>query len=138
MPSGMIDGQRIRLKGQGIDGGNLYLKITVARHPFFEIQGANIYCQLPITPTEAVLGSSIEVPTIDGLVKVTIPKGVRSGQRLRLANKGYLDKAGNRGDQLVEIQIFAPKEISDTERELYQKLRELEQFKPRANVVKNL
>ena len=138
MPSGMVDGQRIRLKGQGIDGGNLYLKITVARHPFFEIQGANIYCQLPVTPTEAVLGSSIEIPTIDGLVKVTIPQGVRSGQRLRLANKGYLDKAGNRGDQLVEIQIFAPKEISDTEQELYQKLRELEQFKPRANIVKNL
>lgn len=138
MPSGMIDGQRIRLKGQGIDGGNLYLKITVARHPFFEIQGVNIYCQLPVTPTEAVLGSSIEVPTIDGLVKVTIPQGVRSGQRLRLANKGYIDKSGNRGDQLVEVQIFAPKEISQTEQELYQKLRKLEQFNPRTNILKYL
>ncbi len=147
MPPGMVDGQRIRLKGQGIEGGNLYLKITVARHPFFEVQGANIYCKVPITLTEAVLGSSIEVPTIDGLVRVTVPQGVRSGQRLRLANKGYLERSGDRpeslddnarGDQLVELQIVAPKEISAAERELYEQLRELEQFNPRQNIIKNL
>ena len=138
MPSGMVNAQRIRLKGQGIEGGDLYLKITVARHPFFEIQGANIYCQIPVTPTEAILGSAIEVPTIDGLVKVSVPNGVRSGQRLRLANKGYFDKSGDRGDQLVEIQIVTPKEISPAEKELYEKLRELEQFNPRQNIIKNL
>lgn len=138
MPNGMINGQRIRLKGQGLEGGDLYLKITVARHPYFEIQGENIYCQIPITPTEAILGSAIEVPTIDGLVKVSVPNGVRSGQRLRLANKGYFDKSGNRGDQLVEIQIVAPKEISPAEKELYEKLRELEQFNPRQNIIKSL
>ena len=137
MPVGMINGQRIRLKGQGIEGGDLFLKITVARHPFFEIQGENIYCQVPVTPTEAILGSAIEVPTIDGLVKVSVPNGVRSGQRLRLANKGYFDKSGNRGDQLVEIQIVAPKEISTEEQELYEKLRMLEQFNPRKNIIKS-
>lgn len=138
MPPGMFNGQRIRLKGQGIEGGDLYLKITVARHPFFEIQGENIYCQIPVTPTEAILGSAIEVPTIDGLVKVTVPNGVRSGQRLRLANKGYFDKSRNRGDQLVEIQIVTPKEITPEELELYEKLRELEQFNPRQKIIKNL
>lgn len=138
MPGGMFNGQRIRLKGQGIEGGDLYLKITVARHPFFEIQGENIYCQVPVTPTEAILGSAIEVPTIDGLVKVSVPSGVRSGQRLRLANKGYFSKSGTRGDQLVEIQIVTPKEISEEEQELYQKLRELEQFNPRKNMIKSL
>lgn len=138
MPYRMFNGQRIRLKGQGIEGGDLYLKITVARHPFFDIQGGNIYCQIPVSPTEAILGSAIEVPTIDGLVKVSVPNGVRSGQRLRLANKGYFDKSGNRGDQLVEIQIVAPKEISPEEKELYEKLRELEQFNPRQNLIKNL
>ena len=138
MPSGMFNGQRIRLKGQGIQGGDLYLKITVARHPFFEIQGENIYCQIPVTPTEAILGSAIEVPTIDGLVKVTVPNGVRSGQRLRLANKGYFDKSRNRGDQLVEIQIVTPKEITSQEKELYEKLRKLEEFNPRQNIIKNL
>jgi len=138
MPQGIANGRRIRLQGQGIEGGDLYLKITVARHPYFEIQGENIYCQIPVTPTEAILGSAIEVPTIDGLVKVSVPNGVRSGQRLRLANKGYFDKSGNRGDQLVEIQIVAPKEISSAEKELYEKLRELEQFNPRKNIVKGL
>ena len=138
MPEGMFNGQRIRLKGQGIEGGDLYLKITVARHPFFDIQGENIYCQIPVTPTEAILGSAIEVPTIDGLVKVSVPNGVRSGQRLRLANKGYFGKLGNRGDQLVEIQIVAPKEITEEERELYEKLKELEQFNPRQNIIKSL
>ena len=138
MPTGMVNGQRIRLKGQGIEGGDLYLKITVARHPFFEVQGENIYCQVPITPTEAILGSAIEVPTIDGLVKVSVPNGVRSGQRLRLANKGYFNKSGNRGDQLVEIQIVTPKEITPAEKELYEKLRELEQFNPRQNMIKSL
>ncbi len=138
MPEGMVNGQRIRLKGQGIEGGDLYLKITVARHPFFEIQGENIYCQVPVTPTEAILGSAIEVPTIDGLVKVSVPNGVRSGQRLRLANKGYFDKSGERGDQLVEIQIVTPKEITAEEQELYEKLRDLEQFNPRKNMIKNL
>jgi curved DNA-binding protein len=138
MPAGMVNGQRIRLKGQGIEGGDLYLKITVARHPFFEIQGENIYCQVPITPTEAILGSAIEVPTIDGLVKVSVPNGVRSGQRLRLAHKGYFGQSGERGDQLVEIQIVTPKEISAEEKELYEKLRELEQFNPRKNIIKGL
>jgi curved DNA-binding protein len=138
MPPAMINGQRIRLKGQGIEEGDLYLKITVARHPFFEIQGENIYCQIPVTPTEAILGSAIEVPTIDGLVKVSVPNGVRSGQRLRLANKGYFDKSGNRGDQLVEIQIFTPKEITAAEKELYEQLRALEQFNPRKNLLQSL
>ncbi|MEO0926092.1 MAG: J domain-containing protein [Cyanobacteria bacterium J06643_13] len=138
MPAGMVNGRRIRLSGQGIEGGDLYLKITVARHPFFDIQGENIYCQIPVTPTEAILGSAIEVPTIDGLVKVSVPNGVRSGQRLRLANKGYFDKSGNRGDQLVEIQIVTPKEISAAEKELYEKLRELEEFNPRKNIIKSL
>ena len=138
MPQGIANGRRLRLQGQGIEGGDLYLKITVARHPFFEVQGENIYCQIPVTPTEAILGSAIEVPTIDGLVKVSVPNGVRSGQRLRLANKGYFDKSGNRGDQLVEIQIVTPKEISLAEKELYEKLRELEQFNPRKNIIKGL
>lgn len=147
MPAGMLDGQRIRLKGQGIEGGNLYLKITVARHPVFNLQGADIYCKIPVTPSEAVLGSAIEVPTLDGLVKVTVPAGVRSGQRLRLANKGYPLKSSEklageemvqRGDQMVEIQIVAPRDISPPETELYEKLRQLEQFNPRQNIIKNL
>ena len=138
MPPAMFNGQKIRLKGQGLDGGDLYLKITVARHPFFEIQGTDVFCKVPISPVEAVLGGAIEVPTIDGLVKMTLPPGVRSGQRLRLANKGYPDKAGVRGDQLVEIQIVTPKQIGEPEKELYEKLQEIETFKPRQNIIQSL
>jgi curved DNA-binding protein len=138
MPPAMFNGQKIRLKEQGIDGGDLYLKITVARHPFFEIQGTDVFCKVPISTIEAVLGGGIEVPTIDGLVKMTLPSGVRSGQRLRLSNKGYPDKTGKRGDQLVEIQIVTPKQISDQERELYEKLQIIETFKPRQNIIQSL
>ncbi|BAW96762.1 chaperone protein dnaJ [[Synechococcus] sp. NIES-970] len=134
MPPHMVDGQRIRLRNQGINGGDLYLKITVAAHPFFEVQGADIYCQVPLSPSEAVLGGSIEIPTIDGLVKMTVPKGVKPGQRLRLANKGYPRSSGNRGDQLVEVQLVLPPEITEEEKALYEKLREVESFNPRKNI----
>ena len=136
MPEGMVNGQKIRLRGQGINGGDLYLKITVKPHPFFVLQGENIFCQLPLTPSEAVLGGAVEVPTLDGLVKMNVPQGVKSGQRLRLANKGYPDAEGKRGDQLVEIKVVFPQEISQEEKELYEKLREAETFKPRRDLLK--
>lgn len=130
MPPGMVTGQRIRLRGQGVAGGDLLLNIDVPPHPFFQIDGADIFCQLPITPVEAVLGGPIEVPTLDGLVKMMIPPGVRSGQKLRLGGKGYpIDE--ERGDQIVEIQIVSPRDITPQERELYEKLRQLEDFNPR-------
>jgi curved DNA-binding protein len=134
MPAGMLSGQKIRLKGQGAGGGDLYLKIEVAEHPFFKIDGADIVCQVPITPVEAVLGGQIEAPTLDGWVKMMIPRGVRPGQRLRLAGKGYPKEIGGRGDQLVEIQIEYPKELTPTEKELYEKLRQTETFNPRASL----
>lgn len=134
MPSGMVSGQRVRLKGQGVAGGDLYLKIDVAPHPFFTLEGSDIFCQIPVTPSEAVIGGAIEVPTLDGLVKMNIPPGVRAGQRLRLANKGY-PLNGDRGDQIVEIQIVVPKELTEQEQELYEKLRQLETFNPRANLL---
>ncbi|NET57193.1 MAG: J domain-containing protein [Symploca sp. SIO2E6] len=133
LPAGMVTGQRIRLKGQGIAGGNLFLKITVAPHPFFYIEGSDIFCQLPVTPAEAVLGGQIEVPTLDGRVKMTVPGGLRSGQRLRLARKGYPDHGG-RGDQLVEIQIIVSQNPAPEVRELYEKLRKIENFNPRKDL----
>ncbi|MBW4659883.1 MAG: J domain-containing protein [Drouetiella hepatica Uher 2000/2452] len=134
MPPGMLTGQRIRLKGQGVSGGDLYLTIEVPTHPFFKLEGADIFCQIPVTPTEAVLGGAIEIPTLDGLVKMMIPAGVRSGQRLRLGGKGY-PVEGDRGDQIVEVQIITPKDLTLQERELYEKLRQLEAFNPRENLL---
>jgi curved DNA-binding protein len=134
MPPGMFTGQTIRLREQGVAGGDLFLKITVSPHPFFKLEGSDIFCQVPITPSEAVLGVPVEVPTLDGLVKMNIPSGVRSGQRLRLAGKGYPTENGRRGDQLVEIQLVVPRNPSDQERELYEKLRQVETFDPRGDL----
>lgn len=134
MPAGMFTGQTIRLREQGIAGGDLYLKITVSPHPFFQLEDSDISVKLPITPSEAVLGGSIEVPTLDGLVTMSIPPGVRFGQRLRLAAKGYPGENGKRGDQLVEIQIVVPRNPSPQERELYEKLHQIETFNPRADL----
>lgn len=134
MPMGMVSGQRIRLKGQGTSGGDLYLKIDVSPHAFYRLEGNDIVCELPITCAEAILGGQIEAPTLDGWVKVSIPSGVRSGQRLRLGGKGYPASNGKRGDQLVEIRIESPKNISSRERELYEQIRQIETYKPRADL----
>lgn len=133
LPTGMVTGQRVRLKGQGIAGGSLFLVITVAPHTFFKLEGSDVVCQIPVTPAEAVLGGPIEIPTLDGRVKINVPPGVKSGQRLRLAHKGYpIDR--ERGDQLVEILVAIPKEISSEVRELYEKLREIDDFHPRRDL----
>ncbi|MDY6782966.1 MAG: J domain-containing protein [Cyanobacteriota bacterium] len=135
MPAGMTNGQRVRLKGQGIDGGDLYLKITLQPHPFFQLQEEHLFCQIPLTPSEAILGGAIEIPTIDGPVKMNVPNGVKPGQRLRLSNKGYPRGDGTRGDQLVEVQVAIPSDISPQEQELYQQLRLIETFNPREELL---
>lgn len=136
MPAGMLDGQKIRLRGQGLNGGNLYLKITVEPHDRFTLRGSDVVCQIPVTPSEAILGGMVEVPTLDGLVKMNVPKGVRSGQKLRLANKGFpQEEEGKRGDQIVEIQVVIPTTVSPEEAALYEQIRQIETFKPRQTLM---
>ncbi|MGD1938973.1 MAG: DnaJ C-terminal domain-containing protein [Cyanophyceae cyanobacterium] len=134
MPAGLVTGQRVRLKNQGIDGGDLYLKITVAPHEFFKLDGMDLFCQVPVTVPEAVLGGAIEVPTLDGWVKMTLPPGVRQGQRLRLSNKGYPVDGDRRGDQIVEIQIQIPSQPGDNEKELYRQLKDIDTSNPRGQL----
>lgn len=134
MPGGLVTGQKVRLRGQGLGGGDLYLCIEVMPHPFFRLEGVDIYCILPITAIEATLGVPVDVPTLDGLVQMNIPAGIRSGQRLRLANKGYPTVDGERGDQILELEVLIPPSLSPEERSLYQKLYRLESFKPRQNL----
>ncbi len=134
MPPGMVTGQRIRLKGQGIDGGNLYLRIEVEPHPYFTLKDGNVYCQLPITPSEAVLGGTIAVPTLGGLVNMMIPPGVQPKQLLKLTGKGYPISPELYGDQIVEIDVVMPTVLDDEEKALYQELRNIERLDPRANL----
>jgi curved DNA-binding protein len=126
MPEGLVTGQKIRLRGQGIDGGDLYLNITVADHRRYRLVGDDLYCSVWVTAAEAVLGASIAVPTLGGPVTMALPVGVKPGQRLRLADKGYPCGEGRYGDQIVEIQLWMPTRLSDLERDLYEQLRRLE------------
>ncbi|MGF1537944.1 MAG: DnaJ C-terminal domain-containing protein [Elainellaceae cyanobacterium] len=144
LPLGLRDGQRLRFPRQGTDGGNLLLQVRIEPHPLFRLVGHDVACVIPVTPCEAVLGGAIDVPTLDGPVKMTLPAGICSGQRLRLARKGYprtpdrtapdRDDQSDRGDQIVELCITSPKTLSSDEQILYEKLRRLE-TNPRASLL---
>lgn len=140
IPPGAKPGSRIRVRGKGQfnsstqQRGDLYLKVEILPHSFFQFDGDNLVCEVPIAPDEAVLGASIEVPTPDGTVKMNIPAGIRSGQSLRLRGKGWPQTKGSRGDQLVRIAIVPPKDLSPVEREYYEKIQASRSFNPRSHL----
>lgn len=139
IPAGAKPGSRIRLRGKGqaiASGrrGDLYLTVQIQPHKFFQFEGDTLVCEVGIAPDEAVLGASIDVPTPDGTVTMNVPPGIRSGQVLRLRGKGWPQPKGDRGDQLVRIQIFTPKTIGATEREYYEKIRAVRSFNPRSDL----
>lgn len=140
IPTGAKPGSRLRLKGKGQfspygqQRGDLYLKIELKPHPFFRFEGENLVGEMPIAPDEAVLGASIDVPTPDGMVKMNVPAGTRSGQTLRLRGKGWQTPKGDRGDQLVRVVIVPPKELSSSEREYYEKIQASRTFDPRSHL----
>ena len=112
LPPGVEDGTRIRLAGKGEEGpdgrGDAIVTIEIAPHRFYTRDGTNIRLELPITLKEAVLGAKVKVPTPDGAVMLTIPKGTSSGKVLRLKERGFMGKDGKRGDQLVAVEIAIP------------------------------
>jgi DnaJ-class molecular chaperone len=114
IPAGIVDGQVLRLKGQGLPGsdgklGDAYVEISVRPHPGLKREGYDILSTLPISLGEALNGASVQVETVDGPVDVKVPKGAKEGTKLRLRGKGVSrDNAGGRGDQLVEIHIVPP------------------------------
>lgn len=140
IPAGAKTGSRVRVRGKGSvnpynqQRGDLYLKVELVSHPFFQFEGDNLVCEVPVTPDEAVLGASIEVPTPDGMVTVKVPPGIRSGQSLRLRGKGWVHPKDGRGDQLVKIMIDTPQSLSATEREYYEKIRNSRTYNPRSNL----
>ncbi|HEX9461219.1 MAG TPA: J domain-containing protein [Alphaproteobacteria bacterium] len=114
IPPGSEDGQQLRLKGQGTAGlgggpaGDAYIEIHVKPHPFFRREGIDIHVDLPVTVAEAVLGAKISVPTIDGTVTMTVPKGSNTGTTLRLKGKGVPKRGGARGDEYVRLVVYLP------------------------------
>jgi curved DNA-binding protein len=135
IPQGVIQGQQIRLPGQGSPGigggrpGDLYLEVAFQSHPLYRPEGRNIYLDLPLAPWEAALGSELSVPTLGGEVRVKIPPGSQSGHRLRLKGRGL---PGNPpGDQYVILQVVLPNPETEAAREAYRRLAETMPFNPR-------
>ncbi|MEM8719322.1 MAG: DnaJ C-terminal domain-containing protein [Cyanobacteria bacterium P01_G01_bin.39] len=140
IPPGVKPGSRIRLAGQGQTNpysrqkGDLYLDVRLDAHPFFNFEGDNLVCEIPITPDEAVLGTSIDVPTPEGKVKMKVPAGISSGQVLRLRHQGWSSPSGQRTDQLVKIIIATPQQVSPKIKECYEKISKLRTNNPRAQL----
>lgn len=112
LPNGIDSGGKIRLAGKGQPGpggrGDAIVSVDIAKHPFFTRDGKHIRLTLPISLKEAVLGAKVKVPTPEGPVMVTIPKGTSSGKVLRLKGRGFAGKDGKRGDQLVTVAVDLP------------------------------
>lgn len=133
IPPGVHDGSRIRLRGQGQDGGDLYIVTQVREHPYFRREGDDIYVDLPISVSEAALGAKVDVPTLEGTASVAIPPLSSSGMKLRLRGKGVAAPGRDHGDQYVVLKIVLPKKISSRGEQLLREFGEAEKFDPRAN-----
>jgi len=135
IPKGVSQDSKVRVKKEGNKGlnggkdGDLYLIINLEKNPYFEIDGLDVLCNLPITPFEAVLGAEVKVPSFDGNITVKIPPMTSSGQKLRLASQGIENKVkSKKGDMIITIVIKLPEKLSEEEKNLYSKLKELSSF----------
>ena len=138
IPPGLADGQTIRLKGQGLPGaggtvGDALITVSIAPHPLFKRDGANLRLELPITLYEAVLGAKVRVPTLDGAVELAIPRGTNSGRTFRLKGKGMASKDGA-GDLYATVRIVLPERTESELEELMRKWRDQKPYDPRKDL----
>jgi len=137
IPAGVQEGQRIRLAGKGEIGvagggaGDLYLRVKFAQHPDFRVSGADLYHDLELAPWEAVLGATVEMPTLDGTASLRIPAGTTHGQQLRLRGRGLPVAGGARGDLYAVVCVQTPTQVSAEERKLWEQLAKTSSFRPR-------
>jgi curved DNA-binding protein len=133
IPPGIAEGQKLRLVGRGESGsgggenGDLYLRVRLAKHPDFDVDGHNLIYELELAPWEAALGSEISVPTLAGPVNIKIPAGTASGQKLRVRGRGL----GKDGDLFVVAKIVVPGKISEAQKKLWEQLAHESKFNPR-------
>jgi len=137
IPAGIAEGQKLRLAGRGEAGtaggaaGDLYLRVRLAKHPDFEVEGHNLIYEAELAPWEAVLGASVSVPTLEGRVNIKIPPGTQSGQKLRVRGRGLPERGGTHGDLMVVTRVEVPAKVSDSEKRLWEQLSRESEFKPR-------
>lgn len=140
IPPGVDTGAQVRIPGEGHSGpfggprGDLIVITRVASHPFFVRKGDNLYSEVPVTLTEAVLGARIEVPTLEGAAALALPPGTQSGQVFRLRGKGLprLDRE-RRGDLYVTVKVLIPQGLDARAQELFRQLERLAPENPRAS-----
>ena len=138
IPKGVTDGERLRLPGKGGKGtgggpnGNLYLNIALQPHPLYRVTGHDLYLDLPLAPWDAALGASVEVPTLGGSVRLKVPPGTNTGQKLRLSKRGLPRRHEGEGDLFAIVQVVVPPRPGEREKALYKDLAEASQFNPRA------
>ena len=131
IPRGVHEGQRIRLAGQGEAGarggksGDLFLRVRLARHPDFSVEGSDLIHEVELAPWQAVLGTELKTPTLEGEARLKVPPGTQSDQRLRMRERGLPNANGTRGDLYVVTRIRVPKKLTDRERELWSQLAQL-------------
>lgn len=137
VPAGIRNGEKIRLIGQGKVGanggknGDLFIRINIENSKKYKLQGYDIYTDLLLTPWEAALGTRVQIETIDDTANVYIPQGIISSERIRIPQKGYKDGKGGRGDLIAEVKIVVPKKLTEQEKEIYKKLKDISNFEPR-------
>lgn len=135
IPKGVRDGERIRLQGQGrpsFNGGrkgDLYITIKMVASSKFVLEGNDLITTKNIMPWDAALGSETTVDTIDGKIMVKIPAGIQTGNKIRVAGRGYMDKQGRRGDLYIKVQIVNPNYMTHEMKQLYEKMRQLSNIK---------
>ena len=132
-PAGIDHGQRLKLSQEGDVGshggpnGDLYVQVRIKEHEFFERDGFDVHCEVPITFSQAALGASVEVPTLNGKVEMNIPQGIQSGKRMRLKGKGIQKLGGyGFGDQIITVVVETPTKLSDEQVDLFKRLSELD------------
>jgi curved DNA-binding protein len=139
IPKGVTNGQQLRIPGKGgkgVDGGrdgDLYLDIVVEPHPLYRVDGQDLYLDLPLAPWEAVLGTTVRLPTPAGAVSLKVPAGTRAGQQLRLSGRGLSRDGATAGNLYAIVQIVVPSVVDERERALYRQLAEISNFNPRAH-----
>ena len=137
IPAGIRNGEMIRLIGQGKPGenggknGDLLIRINMEQDKKYKLVGSDIYTELNISPSEAVLGAKVNVDAIDESLGVYIPKGIETGEEIQIEQKGYKDSKGGRGKFIIKVKIMIPKKLSNKEIELYKELKKVSKFNPR-------
>lgn len=141
VPAGIRNGEKVRLMGQGKEGknggksGDLFIKINIENNEKFILNGYDLITNLYLTPWEAALGTRVSISGIDETVSLFVPPGIQSGERVKIAKKGYKDGKGSRGDLVTEIKIMVPKKLTEQEKELFEKLSEVSTYMPRKEKV---